>query len=115
MTRKDIITLCKECGIVVQKGEATRQLITELRKFFADSAVVREDDGDLIRKQTEKVTGEYFVDFTISGYYAIRAESEEVAREWVEERLYCDFNPSEYECTEITNCKILNSCKIEED
>jgi hypothetical protein len=81
-------------------------------EYFKKAAVISTPDG-LHFMQTNKPTAEYLVGFTIKGIHKVRADSAEVACEWVETRSdYC-YNPP-YQVSYIGECNIT-SCYVEDE
>ena len=83
---------CAELNITVPEGANKKQLKALIDEYYRTAAVVTTDNG-LNFRQTDKPTAEYTVEFAISGYHTIRAESEEAAREWLESEISWYYNP----------------------
>ena len=110
--KKSLYAQCKELGIEIPENSTIRQFRTALDAYYRDAAVVNVE-GKVCLRRTEKPTAEYNVEFTITGYYTIRAESEEAAREWVESRLDESYNIPGLGYSEIIEWELGDSYKLE--
>ena len=104
---------CAELGIAVSENANKRQLEAALGEYIKDAAVVHTGYGVALR-QTDKPTAEYSIHFSITGTHTIRAESEEAAREWMEENATFYYSPDIGD-TDIYECDIHDVDKVEED
>jgi len=99
--------LCKVYKITTPLNPTRKQLEALLFSFYSDAAVIKTDNGCELLRTDKKTTG-YDVEFSISGYYCLKAESEDAARSWVEDYIYITFDRelNEYECYELLDVEI---------
>lgn len=96
MKKKDIIAglrkHCAELGIQIPRFATPKKLGNLIDDYYKSAAVVTTNEG-LRFRQTSNATAEYTVYFTVSGYHTIRAESEDAAREWMEDGVADYYQP----------------------
>lgn len=111
--KKHMREQCEQFRISVPENATRKQLKATLEAFYEDAAAVHVEDEVTLR-WTDKPTADYAIDFSISGVYEIRAESEEAARKWLEENVadYC--KPDIGNIFDIEDVKIHNVCKVTE-
>lgn len=110
MKKRIMVDMCNLYGITIPEGATNKQIETLIYSFFENAAVVKTNDGFCF-ELTDKDTEDYIVEFTISGYYSVRAESEEVARGWAEDNVSWDFRSNDCVYAEITGWEIEDSYK----
>lgn len=112
--RKHLMEQCAELNITVPEGASKKQIEALIDKYYETAAVITTDEG-LRFRQTDKPIAEYFVDFEITSSLIIRAESEEAAREWVEDLDLLNDYLGTCEFVDIVHAEIINCNKVEED
>ena len=105
---------CSELGITVAENATKRQLEVALDEYNKDAVLVHTEKGVEYR-HTDKPSAAYTVEFTIRGYHTVRAESEQAAIEWIEDRCELNYVPGKYEDAEITEWEIGDVYKDGED
>ena len=118
-TKKQLEALLAESfksvlNIDIPMGATKEQLRNLMYEGFGTAAVVSTDEG-LSFMVTDKPTADYIVEFTISGYHRIRAESEEAARKWVEEDLGCSYSTDGFGYEGVSDWDIEDSYKVEDE
>ena len=107
MTKKDIIALCEEVKITIPKRATKKQLVSLLADELVKAAAVITTDKRVIMDLTDKPTGTYIVNFTVSGYQRIRAESDEAASQRVYNQLPFFSSHDKYSDVHITDGEIV--------
>jgi uncharacterized ubiquitin-like protein YukD len=107
MTKKDIIALCEEVKITIPKRATKKQLVSLLADELVNAAAVITTDKRVIMDLTDKPTGTYIVNFTVSGYQRIRAESDEAASQRVYNQLPFFSSHDKYSDVHITDGEIV--------
>ena len=86
--RESLLDRCKEFGIEAPENARISKLNNLLDEYLREAVVVKTTDGYDFRRTDEPVK-EYTFDLTIQSRLSVIATSEDVAREWLEDR--CDW------------------------
>ena len=106
-TKKQLHAHCVQLGINVPEAATKKQLAALIYDYFMKAAYIRSDEGLIQFRQTEKPTSDFIAEFQLAGYVKIKAENEEVAREWLEEALGEYDTPGKYNDGELTEWEII--------